>query len=283
MDEKYLRDGIDYVKSVLRTMHESAEERSFDMDEQAAWDAGVDFVRTGEAELVALEERKSAIAEFAPVATGKHGDGAISTINVNTHTVRDAFDHETLTDRASPANFAAAPSRSSKSTFLPMWTTRPVRPQLVSSKAGASTLTLLARHIVRTSSPSTSVRSRSTSRTLRLGCRVLTKGEARTAMSLTAANGGVLVPQFLDPTIVLTNGGSSNQVRQISDVTQITVDQWDGVTSAGVTAEWLAEGTEAGDATPTFVGPTISVHKAAACCSVRTRSSRTPVSVRSPV
>ena len=46
MDEKYLRDGIDYVKSVLRTMHESAEERSFDMDEQAAWDAGVDFVRS---------------------------------------------------------------------------------------------------------------------------------------------------------------------------------------------------------------------------------------------
>ncbi len=95
MDEKNLRDGVDYVKAVLREMHTDAEERSFNPDEQAEWEAGVEFVRTSEAELVALEERKARIADFAPVAT-ETGDGAVTSININTHTSRDAFDHGTL-------------------------------------------------------------------------------------------------------------------------------------------------------------------------------------------
>ncbi len=86
----------------------------------------------------------------------------------------------------------------------------------------------------------------------------------RAAMSLTAANGGVMVPQFLDPTIILTNDSTINQIRSVASQVSITVDQWDGVTSAGVTAEFLAEGSEAADATPTFTGPTITPHKAAA-------------------
>jgi HK97 family phage major capsid protein len=86
----------------------------------------------------------------------------------------------------------------------------------------------------------------------------------RAAWSLTAANGGVAVPQFLDPTIRLTNAGIIDEVRGAAGVVQITVDQWDGVTSAGATAEWLAEGTQAADASPTFVGPTITAHKEAA-------------------
>lgn len=84
----------------------------------------------------------------------------------------------------------------------------------------------------------------------------------RAAWSLTGANGGLAVPQFLDPTIILTNNGATNPFRGIADVKSITVDQWDGLSSAGVTAEWIAEATEVADATPTFSGPTISVHKA---------------------
>jgi HK97 family phage major capsid protein len=86
----------------------------------------------------------------------------------------------------------------------------------------------------------------------------------RAAMSLTGANGGFLVPQFLDPTIVNINASTESDVRSIAKVVQTTSDQWDGVTSAGVTAEWLAEGSEATDATPTFQGPSITVHKGAA-------------------
>ena len=95
MDEKNLREGVDYVKAALREMHSDAEERSFDPDEQASWEAGVEFVRATEAELVALEERKARIADFAPAAK-ETGDGAMTSINVNTHTSRDAFDHGTL-------------------------------------------------------------------------------------------------------------------------------------------------------------------------------------------
>jgi len=84
----------------------------------------------------------------------------------------------------------------------------------------------------------------------------------RAAMSLTAANGGVAVPQFLDPTVILTNNGSENEIRGIARVETITVDQWDGVSSAGVTAEWIAENTQVADASPTFSAPTITVHKA---------------------
>jgi HK97 family phage major capsid protein len=76
----------------------------------------------------------------------------------------------------------------------------------------------------------------------------------RTAMSLTNVNGGYLVPFTLDPTIILTNAGSANPYRRISNVKTTATNDWNGVTSAGVTAEWTSEGTEAADATPTF-GP----------------------------
>lgn len=70
--------------------------------------------------------------------------------------------------------------------------------------------------------------------------------------------GGFLVPPFLDPTVILTNAGTTNPFRQISTVKTITTQTWKGVTSAGVTAEWTAEAAEATDASPTFAQPTIT-------------------------
>lgn len=75
---------------------------------------------------------------------------------------------------------------------------------------------------------------------------------ARAAMTLTGLNGGFLVPFTLDPSIILTNSGSANPYRQISTIKTTTTNDWNGVTSAGVTAEWTAEATEANDASPTF-------------------------------
>jgi HK97 family phage major capsid protein len=76
----------------------------------------------------------------------------------------------------------------------------------------------------------------------------------RAALSLTPANGGYLVPFTLDPTIILTNAGSANPYRQIATVKSTATNDWNGVTSAGISAEWTAEGIEAADASPT-VGP----------------------------
>lgn len=90
-----------------------------------------------------------------------------------------------------------------------------------------------------------------------------TQGRAeRAAMSLTGANGGFLVPFTLDPTVILTNDGSIDPFRAISTVKTITTDDWNGITSAGVTAEWIAEATEVADASPTFAQPSIPVFKA---------------------
>jgi HK97 family phage major capsid protein len=90
-------------------------------------------------------------------------------------------------------------------------------------------------------------------------------GEAmRAAMSLTDSAGGYLVPFTLDPTIILTNAGIQDPLRQISTIKTIATDTWNGVTSAGVTAEWLGEGSEAADASPGFGQPVITPRKAAA-------------------
>lgn len=87
----------------------------------------------------------------------------------------------------------------------------------------------------------------------------------RAAMSLTTANGGAMVPYILDPAIMLTNGGSSNTMRRLADIKQIVgATEWRGVTSAGVNAEWLAEATEAADASPTFTQPAIPTFKGTA-------------------
>lgn len=87
----------------------------------------------------------------------------------------------------------------------------------------------------------------------------------RAAMSLTTANGGAMVPYILDPSVMLTNNGVTNPMRQLArKETIIGANEWRGVTSAGVSAEWLGEGTEAADASPTFTQPAIPTWKAAA-------------------
>jgi HK97 family phage major capsid protein len=85
---------------------------------------------------------------------------------------------------------------------------------------------------------------------------------SRAALSLTAANGGYLVPFTLDPTIILTNNGSANPYRQFATIKTTATNDWNGVTSAGVSAEWTAEGTEAADASPTVGQLKITPQKA---------------------
>lgn len=84
--------------------------------------------------------------------------------------------------------------------------------------------------------------------------------ETRAAMSLTDANGGYMVPLTLDPAIMLTSDGSNNPLRRLARVVQTATDQWQGVTSAGATAEWKAEGSEAADGAPTVDDAPIPVH-----------------------
>lgn len=85
--------------------------------------------------------------------------------------------------------------------------------------------------------------------------------QARASMTTTDANGGYLIPFTLDPTIVLTSDGSANPFRAISRIEKTATNDWNGVTSAGVTAEWLAESSQAADASPTNGAITIPTVK----------------------
>ncbi len=69
---------------------------------------------------------------------------------------------------------------------------------------------------------------------------------------------GFPLPLTVDPSIVITGTGALNPVRDVADVVTIGTHDWVGVTSDSVTAAYVAEGTEAADASPTLVGPKIS-------------------------
>jgi HK97 family phage major capsid protein len=68
----------------------------------------------------------------------------------------------------------------------------------------------------------------------------------------TGTGGAYLLPLYLDPSIMLTNAGPASPWRRVCRGVQTTSNTWNGVTSAGVTAGWLAEGTVSSDNTPTL-------------------------------
>jgi HK97 family phage major capsid protein len=69
---------------------------------------------------------------------------------------------------------------------------------------------------------------------------------------------GFPLPITWDPSITITGTGALNPVRDLADVVMVGTHDWQGITSDSVTATYVAEGTEALDATPTLVGPKIS-------------------------
>jgi HK97 family phage major capsid protein len=86
------------------------------------------------------------------------------------------------------------------------------------------------------------------------------KSEQR-SMSLSDSAGGFLVPFQLDPSIILTSGGSINPLLEISRVVSTFSDVYHAVSSTGTVSEWLAEAAEASDASPTLAEPTIPAYK----------------------
>lgn len=79
-------------------------------------------------------------------------------------------------------------------------------------------------------------------------------------MSLTDNAGGYMVPLVLDPSIMISNSGTTNSVIDVARVVSTVSESWQGVTSAGVTAEWKAEAVEAADGTPTLASVPVPVH-----------------------
>lgn len=87
--------------------------------------------------------------------------------------------------------------------------------------------------------------------------------DAFRAMSLgTPSAGGLAVPALIDPTIIFTAQGSSNPILRKARVEQITNDVWRGISSAGMSWSFAAEGATVADNSPSIAQPEVETHKA---------------------
>lgn len=264
-----MRDGVEWVKAELRAIDAAAGDAPLDAETEVRFQAGLEYVKTTEGAIAQVEARRAEITARAAanphhvVAGSQPAEVRDAGFAVNTRT--NPFDLSDLPTGEARSSELRARALDVIEKHVPSYMPDSVREGATRTAEQRSTRQFDAdavrAAIIETTSPEYLRAFEDHLRNPQAATRL---GEFRAAMSLTAANGGYLVPQFLDPTIVLSNAGTANDIRRISSVRQITVDQWDGVTSAGVTAEWLAENTEAADATPTFQGPTITAHKAAA-------------------
>jgi len=120
----------------------------------------------------------------------------------------------------------------------------------------------IARLVIATSSPDY---MSFWAKSLRYGtAAVFTDGErnaAARAMSLTDTEGGFLVPFQLDPTVIITDDGSLNEIRNVARQVVATGDVWNGVSSAAVAFSWVAEAVESTDDATTFAQPAITIFK----------------------
>lgn len=91
--------------------------------------------------------------------------------------------------------------------------------------------------------------------------RPLTDAEARAMNITTTTQGGFGVPILIDPTIMITDQGSSNPFWSIADVKTITTKDWRGVSAGGVTFAFETESAAANDLTPTLAQPTVYAHR----------------------
>jgi HK97 family phage major capsid protein len=95
-----------------------------------------------------------------------------------------------------------------------------------------------------------------------------TAEEARAIAEFRAMSGGVDtaggfgVPVLIDPSIILTSGAAAAPVLDLARIVTITTDEWKGVSSAGVSWSYDAEGTQVSDDAPTLAQPTVPVFTA---------------------
>lgn len=76
------------------------------------------------------------------------------------------------------------------------------------------------------------------------------------------AAGGFAVPVLIDPTIIMTAQGSTNDILRLARVETITNDTWRGLSSAGVSWSFKAEAAAATDNSPTVGQPEVATKRA---------------------
>lgn len=83
------------------------------------------------------------------------------------------------------------------------------------------------------------------------------------AMSIgTSASGGFAVPVVIDPTVILTAQGTSNDLIRLARLETITNDRWRGLSSAGVSWKFDAEAAPSADNSPSLAKPEVPTFRA---------------------
>src|SRR6266487_4103920 len=86
--------------------------------------------------------------------------------------------------------------------------------------------------------------------------------EYRAMSENTTTAGGFGIPVFIDPSIILTAQESGNPFLQIARSVNVNTNQWNGVSSAGVTWAFQTEAATVTDNSPTLAQPTVHIHMA---------------------
>ena len=96
---------------------------------------------------------------------------------------------------------------------------------------------------------------------IRTGGRVAGE-EMQRAASLTTTAGGYAVPVELDTSLLLTNAGVVNPIRNLARVRQTNVNTVEFINTAGITAAFSDEAVEATDNAPTLAQPVVNIEMA---------------------
>ena len=86
--------------------------------------------------------------------------------------------------------------------------------------------------------------------------------ETRAQDEGTTTHGGFAVPVFIDPTVILSNQESDNVMLRAARTVTVNTNQWKGVSAAGVSWSFDAEGTAVSDDSITLAQPTVTVYMA---------------------
>lgn len=86
--------------------------------------------------------------------------------------------------------------------------------------------------------------------------------EYRAMSEGTTTAGGFGIPVFIDPSIIMTAQGTDNPFLELARQADVNTNQWKGVSSAGVTWSFDAEGSAVSDDSPTLAQPTVPIYMA---------------------
>jgi HK97 family phage major capsid protein len=238
--------GLDYVDSVLRDLNVASETRDLTPDEWTSIDEGLAYVAQAKVELA----RYDALSAAAETSAAKPADAARD-FQVQR---RVETDQPTNIRSLSPGELRdrglAVAERAARDYDLRPDQERKVE-QLTRRRDG-----WLAARLIETENEL----YRSAFMKMMYG-RPLNDAEARAMSITTTTTGGYGIPVFIDPTIMITDQGSTNPFWSIANVKTITNADWKGVSAAGVTMAFETEAAAANDLTPTLDQPVVHAHK----------------------